>query len=86
MIDEAVLRFDDCDTWQCVLVSIINDDVMEDTEMFSVTLEQAPIGYNSTITFDPQVANVTIDDDDGIINFRLLFVTLYLCSCHCWLR
>ena len=44
-------------------VDIINNDLMEDTEMFSVTLQ---LGFSDNINITPNVATVTIMDKDGI--------------------
>ena len=49
-------------------VSIVNDSIPEDAEMFNVSLtldpaDQARLGNCSTVS--PDVATVTIQDDDG---------------------
>ena len=49
-------------------VSIVNDNIPEDTEMFNVSLtldpaDQATLG---NVTFSPDVVTITILDNDGI--------------------
>ena len=49
-------------------VSIVNDNILEDDETFNVSLtldpaDQARLGNRATVS--PDVATVTIQDDDG---------------------
>ena len=50
-------------------MSIVNDNVPEDTEMFSVslTLDPADQARLGNVTLSPDVATVAILDDDGKI-------------------
>ena len=50
-------------TSSTISVPIVNDSIVEETEMFSVTLRTE--GQGSGVSLFPGVANVTIVDDDG---------------------
>ena len=52
-------------------VSIVNDSIPEDAEMFNATLtldpaDQARVGNRTRVTVSPDVATVTIQDDESI--------------------
>ena len=57
-----ILMFEDCDRRRCVNVTIVDDEVLEMTESFTVTLERTP-GLDSRITLDPVDGVVEITDD-----------------------
>ncbi|CAI8036548.1 hypothetical protein GBAR_LOCUS20478 [Geodia barretti] len=62
---DGFYMFGKCQTRICFLpVDIINNDLMEDTEMFSVTLQ---LGFSDNINITPNVATVTIMDKDVLI-------------------
>ena len=51
-------------------MSIVNDNIPEDAEMFNVSLtldpaDQAGLGKHKHVTVSPEVATVTIRDDEG---------------------
>ena len=49
-------------------MSIVNDNIPEDVEMFNVSLTLAPADQarlGNHVTVSPDVATVTIQDDDG---------------------
>ena len=51
-------------------VSIVNDNIPEDAEMFNVSLtldpaDQARLGKHKHVTVSPEVATITIQDDEG---------------------
>ena len=51
-------------------VSIVNDNITEDTETFNVSLtldpaDQDRLGNRTCVTVLPEVATVTIQDDEG---------------------
>ena len=49
-------------------VSIVNDDIPEDVEMFNVSLILDPADQarlDNRVTVSPDVATVTIQDNDG---------------------
>ena len=59
------LRFGRCETRQCVNIQIINDERLEDTESFNVSLEVGR-GVNSRFILDPQEVSMYITDADGM--------------------
>ena len=61
----TILRFPACETEQCVNVTIIDDEVLENVESFDVTLERTP-GLDMRITLDPVHGVVEITDEDGL--------------------
>ena len=61
----TILSFPACETKQCVDVTIVDDDVLENVESFHVTLERTP-GLDMKITLDPVDGVVQITDDDGL--------------------
>ena len=58
----TILMFDSCDKKSCVNISIVDDDVIEDTESFSVLLAETP-GLDVRITLDPVEAEIEIIDN-----------------------
>ena len=60
---ETVLIFRACETRACTNVAILDDNVAEPTERFSVKLSRTD-GLDSGITLDPIVAEVEIIDYD----------------------
>ena len=60
----TILMFGACGTRHCVNVTIVNDDILEMPESFTVTLERTP-GLDSRITLNPVDTVVEITDDDG---------------------
>ena len=60
----TILMFDSCDKKSCVNISIVDDDVIEDTESFSVLLTETP-GLDVRITLDPVEAEIEIIDNDS---------------------
>ena len=63
LANPTLLRFGACETRQCVTIQIINDDRLEETESFNVSLEGAG-EVNSTFILDPQQAVIYITDED----------------------
>ena len=61
----TILSFPACGTKQCVDVTIVNDEVLENVESFNVTLERTP-GLDMRIILDPVDGVVEIIDDDGL--------------------
>ena len=60
-----VLRFGRGEKNRCANVTIINDNRLEETESFNVSLERG-IGVSSRFVFDPQEVSITIIDEDGV--------------------
>ena len=61
----TTLEFGSCDTRQCTEIPIVDDMIVELTELFFVTLERTP-GLDSRITLDPVDGEIEISDDDGM--------------------
>ena len=61
---ETSLMFRSCETRACTNVVILDDNVAELTERFSVKLSRN-VSLDSGITLDPIVAEVEIIDNDG---------------------
>ena len=64
----TILSFPTCGTRQCVNVSIVDDDVLENVESFHVTLERTPGPNGWRITLDPMDGVIEIRDDDGLFS------------------
>ena len=60
---DAPLEFPPCERRSCVDIPIVDDDVLENSELFNVTLERN--GLDSVITLDPVDGLVEITDNDG---------------------
>ena len=57
----TVLMFDTCETRHCTVVTIVEDVVLENVEMFSATLSRTP-GLDPRIHLNPVVGTVEIID------------------------
>ena len=64
----TTLTFAPCQMRSCVNVSIVDDDVLELTESFSITLERT-LGLDDRIDLDPFDGEVEITDNDGMFVF-----------------
>ena len=63
--------FGECDYKSCVNLSVINDELLEETESYQVTLSMKKTSIlDSRITLFPMTAEVNIIDDDGICPFQ----------------
>ena len=60
----APLVFPPCERSRCVDIPIVDDDVLENSELFSVSLERN--GLDTRITLDPMDGLVEITDNDGM--------------------
>ena len=60
----VVLRFAACDKRICVTVPIVDDEIVENTESFKVTLER-PTDLDGSITLGPVDGVVEMTDNDG---------------------
>ena len=60
----APLVFPPCERRSCVAIPIVDDDVLENSELFNVTLERN--GLDTRITLDPVDGLVEITDNDGM--------------------
>ena len=61
---DVILSFAECQRKSCVNVTIEDDEVLETTEFFSITLERPP-GLDDRIELDPVDGMVQINDNDG---------------------
>ena len=61
----TILNFPACETKQCVDVTIVDDDVLENVESFDVTLERT-LGLDTRITLDPVDGAIEITDNEGL--------------------
>jgi hypothetical protein len=60
----AILMFAACDTRQCVNVPIADDETLELTETFTVTLDRTPT-LDTRITLNPVDGDIKILDNDS---------------------
>ena len=60
----SILRFDSCETHDCVNVDIVNDLVDEPEEFFRVTLMRTN-GLDSRISLNPVDGQIVITDNGG---------------------
>ena len=58
----TALRFERCGNRSCTNISIQSDEIMEETETFTITLEST-LGLDARIQLDPFEGVVTIFDD-----------------------
>ena len=56
-----------------MLINIVNDNLIEDTEMFTITVNPPHQGFTDDITISPSVATITIEDGDSTSLNRYLF-------------
>ena len=62
--------FEACTTRVCEPLSIVDDNISERIELFSLTLESPP-DLDSRIILNPRDGEVKIDDDDGKLNAHI---------------
>ena len=60
---------------QCFAVNITDDEALEDTERFSLTLTLAD-GSNVPVLVSPDVSEVEITDDDGTHCLRIVKILI----------
>ena len=61
----ATVSFAACQRKSCVMVAIIDDEILENIESFNFTLERTS-ELDTRITLDPVDGVVEIDDNDGM--------------------
>ena len=64
----TIVTFGECDSRQCVTITIEDDEVLENVESFFVNLSRSP-GLDSRITLNPVIAEVQITDNDGMWSY-----------------
>ena len=72
-ITDNFLKFMGCAKMQCIIIDIINDNLTEDTEMFTVTVNPPRQDFTDDITISPSVATITIENEDSTSLNRYLF-------------
>ena len=71
----TVERFPSCVQRICVLISITNDKLPEETETFHVVLSEGP-NFDERIRLIPTLADVVITDDEGKNQYVALDIDL----------
>ena len=72
----TILNFLKCETKQCVDITIVDDEVLEDVESFDVTLERT-LGLDMRITLDPADGMIYIrDNDEGEFYDKIMVVCI----------
>ena len=56
----------------CVNITVVNDDILEDTEIFSVTIST----FDDSVMFKRNTSNVFIIDDEGMYTLQSLTINL----------
>ena len=72
-ITDNIMRFFGCAKMQCMLIDITNDNLVEDRDMFTITVNPPHQGFTDDITISPSVATITIEDEDSMSLNRYLF-------------
>lgn len=60
------LSFIDCEEITCTTISIVDDDIVETNESFTISLGRTS-DLNKRINLSPDSKQVTILDDDGML-------------------
>ena len=60
----TIVQFNECERRSCINIPIMDDEVLENTEYFNLTLERN--GLHERIQLDPVDGLVQITDNDGI--------------------
>ena len=63
-LDETVIRFDACERRKCLMVPIVDDLLLENTENFTIHLEKS-LGLSNEFIVEPSVKVINIVDNDG---------------------
>ena len=86
------VRFGACERTQCVNLTIIDDEELEDTEIFTIGLEKPLISTNSFV-LSPRIKVVNITDNDlgtycanngGVCFLSMPYVLMFSYSGYCW--
>ena len=59
------MNFSACSKKECLTVDIIDDDLIEDAETFTITLQPPSQDFTERIILSPNVTTVTIEDEDS---------------------
>ena len=58
-----LVRFASCQRTRCIDITIIDDLLLEDVELFNISLDQNDLGNG--IRLEPNVSKIEIRDNDG---------------------
>ena len=72
-MQDLLLTFEPISSSQYIIIPLVNDDVMEADEEFTLTLTVAD-GTQGVNIASPATASVTITDDDGELCSMLLII------------
>ena len=64
-LTDTTLRFGACAKRQCLTIDIINNDLIEEAETFTITLQHPSSGGTNDIILNPTEATITIEDHDS---------------------
>ena len=64
----TIVTFGTYDTQQCVNITIVDDEVLENVESFFVNLERTP-GLDSRITLNPVDGLICINDSTLLLKY-----------------
>ena len=67
---DTILMFDSCQRSSCTNISITNDGMLENTELFRLTLDRTP-DLESTIELNPVDGEVEITDNEGAYKMNI---------------
>ena len=65
-LNTSILTFDIGDTQECVSIQVVDDELLEDTESFFVSIYSA--SFDATVSANRSSANVLIADNEGTEN------------------
>ena len=65
-LNDRALNFGACSKKECLTVDIIDDDLIEDTETFTITLQPPSQDFTERIILSPNVTTVAIEDEHGL--------------------
>ena len=68
-LNTSILTFDIGDTQECVPIQVVDDDLLEDTESFFVSI--FPASFAAIVPANRSSANVLISDNEGTNNIIL---------------
>ena len=65
-LNDRAVNFGACSKKECLTVDIIDDDLIEDTETFTITLQPPSQDFAERIILSPNVTTVAIEDEHGL--------------------
>ena len=76
-ITDAIVSFAACQRRSCVLVNITDDEILEDIESFTFTLERTS-ELDASITLEPVDGTLEIIDNDGMFYSKCTDSVVYI--------